>query len=173
MSPAPLGNKFAKGLKNSGKPPIFKDEAQLKRKINQYFNDHLPSEKTDEETGEKYIVNPSPLTITGLALYLGFESRQSFYDYEKKEEYSYIIKRARLAIESCYEEGLHYKTPTGSIFALKNMGWFDRQEFSGVDGKPLIPEHKLTPEERDAEIAILKEKLNADGHGTSKTKKSR
>jgi hypothetical protein len=136
---APKGNKFALGLKNSGKPLIFKDEKQLLNKIKHYFQEHLPFEKTDEESGEKYIVNPTPLTITGLALYLGFESRQSFYDYEKKEEYSYIIKRARLAIESCYEEGLHYKTPTGSIFALKNMGWFDRQELTGKEGTSLMP----------------------------------
>ena len=158
---APLGNKFAKGCKTSGKPPIFKNEVQLKRKINQYFNEHMPFEKENEESGEKYVVNPSPITITGLALYLGFASRQSLFDYEKHEEYSYIIKRARLAIESCYEENLTSKNPQGSIFALKNMGWFDRQELSGPDGKDLIPQ--LTEEERKARLAQLKDKLNADG----------
>lgn len=136
---APIGNKFAKGCKTSGKPPIFKSEAQLKRKINQYFNEHAPFEKENEETKETYIVNPSPITITGLALYLGFASRQSLFDYEKHQEYSYIIKRARLAIESCYEEKLTSKNPTGSIFALKNMGWYDRHEFSGPDGSLLMP----------------------------------
>lgn len=69
-----------------------------------------------------------PPTITGLALHLGFESRQSFYDYEKKDGFAYTVKRARLRIENMYEQNLHGTTATGSIFALKNMGWTDRQE---------------------------------------------
>ena len=125
------------GCKTSGKPPVFKSEAQLKRKISQYFNDHMPKEEIDKETNEKYTVYTSPITITGLALYLGFASRQSFYDYEKHEEYSYIIRRARLAIESFYEEKLISKSPQGSIFALKNMGWFDRQELTGEGGSAI------------------------------------
>jgi hypothetical protein len=36
---------------------------------------------------------PEHATITGLALFLGFESRNSLYDYESKEEFSGIIKR--------------------------------------------------------------------------------
>lgn len=68
-------------------------------------------------------------TITRLALALGFESRQSFYDYEKREEFSYIIKRARLEVEAGYEDGLREGgSPVGSIFALKNMGWRDKTE---------------------------------------------
>jgi hypothetical protein len=67
-------------------------------------------------------------TITGLAYYLGFASRQSFYDYEQREKFTYIVKRARLKIESVYEGRLFYKNPTGAIFGLKNMGWTDRQE---------------------------------------------
>lgn len=70
----------------------------------------------------------NPITITGLAYFLGFESRQSFYDYEKRPDFSYIIKRARLYVESMYELRLQGDKPTGSIFALKNMGWTDRQE---------------------------------------------
>lgn len=67
-------------------------------------------------------------TITMLAYELGFESRQSFYDYEgKSEEFSYIIKRARLLVEFGYEKQLQGERPTGAIFALKNMGWKDTQ----------------------------------------------
>jgi len=108
---APIGNKFAAGLTNSGKPPIIKSPEELQKKITAYF--------ANEEG--KY-------TITGLCLSLGFESRQSFYDYEKKKEYSYLVKRARMVIESYYEERLQCTTPAGSIFALKNMGWSDKSE---------------------------------------------
>lgn len=114
---APKGNKFALGLENSGRPPIYSDPENITKKISEYFES-----------------NPSHITITGLCLFLGFESRQSFYAYEKKEEFSYIIKRARMVIESVYEEGLHGKTPAGSIFALKNMDWHDKSEteLSGI-----------------------------------------
>jgi hypothetical protein len=87
------------------------------------------------------------ITITGLCVYLGFESRQSFYAYEEKEEYSYIIKKARLRVENYYEQCLQFGNVTGAIFPLKNMGWYDRQELTGKEGKDLIPARVLTKEE--------------------------
>ena len=74
--------------------------------------------------------NTGKLTITGLAYHLGFESRQSFYDYEKRENFSYTIKRARLFIENEYEKLLISNNTTGAIFALKNFGWTDKQEIA-------------------------------------------
>lgn len=79
-----------------------------------------------------------PYTITGLALALGFESRQSFYDYEKNPEFSYIVRKARLKVEQGYELRLFSGQPTGAIFALKNMGWKDKQEISSEDGSGLL-----------------------------------
>lgn len=82
-----------------------------------------------------------PLTITGVALALGFESRQSFYDYEENPAFSYIIKQARLRVENGYELSLRSVNVAGSIFALKNMGWKDKTEVDqNVDfkGKPTI-----------------------------------
>lgn len=79
----------------------------------------------------------NPPTVSGLALALGFESRQSFYDYEKNPIHSYTIRRARLAIEETYEQRLHGNTPTGAIFALKNFGWKDKQEVEHSGGVTL------------------------------------
>ena len=60
----------------------------------------------------------------GLALFLGFCSRQSIYDYKENQEYSYVLKRATLAVENSYEtNGTAF-----DIFALKNMGWKDKTE---------------------------------------------
>lgn len=88
--------------------------------------------KTDKELQEiidlYFIENPEYPTISGLALFLGFESRQSFYDYEKNEIHSYTIKRARLRIENSYEESLRKHGRSGDIFALKNFGWKDTQD---------------------------------------------
>ncbi len=104
------GNKYAIG-NHGGRPPVFSSPKEMSKKITAYFNKF-----------EKH-------TITGLCLFLGFESRQSFYDYVEKEEFSYIVKRARLVIENGYEERLSENGPTGAIFALKNMGWADKQEY--------------------------------------------
>lgn len=77
---------------------------------------------------EEYFAQDGKKTITGLAYHLGFESRQSLYDYEQMGQFSYIIKRAKMKVETMYEENLSGTTPTGSIFALKNMGWKDKTE---------------------------------------------
>ena len=136
---APLGNKFALGISNSGKPPIFNSEKEIEDKINAYFESLLNEDQT------QYTERP---TITGLALYLGFASRQSLYDYGKKEEYSYIIKRAKVVIEMSYEQMLLTKSATGAIFALKNMGWIDKSllDSTSSDGS-MSPKSPLTKEQ--------------------------
>ena len=100
-----------KDANRSGRPSLFKTPEELQSKIDEYFDDES--------------IKP---TISGLAYHLGFESRQSCYDYEKKDKYSYTIERARLRIESIYEGRLADNQAGGSIFALKNMGWKDKTE---------------------------------------------
>lgn len=67
-------------------------------------------------------------TVTGLSYHLGFESRQSMYDYKERPKFSYSIKRAVLYIESLHEENLYTTGAAGSIFWLKNRGWKDKTE---------------------------------------------
>lgn len=108
---AAKGNKYALGCTTNGRPAKFKTEEELQNKIIEFF-DYCKEEKEKP-------------TITGLTLYLGFESRSSLDDYcKRKQVFSYIIKRAKLAVENSYE--LHGETI--DIFALKNMGWKDKQE---------------------------------------------
>ncbi|PIF44313.1 DNA-packaging protein gp3 [Chryseobacterium sp. 52] len=145
--------KFAKGnsiaLGNSGgAPPIYSDPVEVKEKIDEYFEyikgefimkpgerysktknlDGTVTEVTETYEYEEWIRNPERPSVTGLAIFLGFESRQSMYDYEKKSVFSYIIKRGLLLIEDKYVGGLWLERPTGVIFALKNMGWSDKTE---------------------------------------------
>ena len=91
--------------------PFYETPEQMQVEIDRYLNDH-----------------DCDFTITGLALELGFCSRQSFYDYEEKENFSYTIKKARLHIERAYEKKLSGKEVGGAIFALKNLGWKDKSE---------------------------------------------
>ena len=71
---------------------------------------------------------PEPATISGLALFLGFSSRQAFDDYEQAGEFAPILKQGRLRVEAVYEKKLHQQSSAGAIFALKSMGWNERVE---------------------------------------------
>jgi len=111
-------------MTTTGRPLKYETEEELQEAVDAYF---LKCANADPQV---------PLTITGLAYELGFESRQSIYDYEKKGAFSYTIKRARLYIESSYEGNLHKGAPAGSIFALKNFGWRDQSIILEGDFEP-------------------------------------
>jgi hypothetical protein len=83
---------------------------------------------------EEYFETEKIPTWSGLALYLGFSSRDSLNDYKKKPGFSDPIKKALLRIESMYESNLQKQNPAGSIFALKNFGWKDKQEVEQSGG---------------------------------------
>ena len=98
----------------AGRPAIYNSPEELEEAIQRYFDER-------EKDGP-------PITISGMAYYLGFMTRQSIYDYKERPEYSEILQRATLYVESQYENKLSGTTPTGAIFALKNMGWKDKTE---------------------------------------------
>jgi len=98
------------------RPPKYATAEELDAKITEYFSD--PKKNSYKETP----------TITDLVLFLGFADRHSFYAYEAKAEFSNTIKKARNMIEREYETRLSGANCTGSIFALKNFGWVDKQE---------------------------------------------
>ncbi len=107
---APKGNKFALGLTTNGRPPTFATPEDLEKKCNEYL---------------VYCVeNEEKPTITGMTLFVGFCSRASWDDYDKRQDFSYIVKRAKMTIENSYE----VSGGTFDIFALKNMGWKDKTE---------------------------------------------
>ena len=127
-----------------GRPPIWDDAEAFDQKVEEYFSKHAQDE----------------VTWSGLARYLGFESRQSLEDYKKRDGFSYPIKKALLRIEEKYEKAM-MRQPAGSIFALKNFGWRDKQEIDhttkGETIKSEIDYSKLS-EQALREIASLTEK---------------
>jgi hypothetical protein len=90
--------------------PIWTDPIAFEKAVDEYF---------ENETSPKW---------SGLALHLGFASRQSLWEYGQKPQFSLPIKKALLRIEQQYEDHLLSKNATGAIFALKNFGWKDKQE---------------------------------------------
>jgi hypothetical protein len=114
-----------------GRPPIFTSPEEIQIKINEYFE----LCKTEKEF---------PNTAS-LAHYLGFATRQSLYDLQEKEDFSYTIKRAILRIEGRTVDKAISTSSSGAIFVLKNMGWHDKteQEHSGgLEVKYEIPTQK-------------------------------
>ena len=107
---APKGNKFALGLTTNGRPPTFATPEDLENKCNEYLIYCIDNEEKP--------------TITGMTLFVGFCSRASWDDYDKRQDFSYIVKRAKMTIENSYETS----ATTFDMFALKNMGWKDKSE---------------------------------------------
>jgi len=102
---------------SAGRPPIWDDPEAFDKKVDEYFD------KTEVPTW------------SGLALYLGFDSRSSLQNYKEKPEFLHTIKRALLRLEDLYEFRLNQaRNPTGAIFALKNFGWKDKQEVEQSGG---------------------------------------
>ena len=97
-----------------GRPRIYESVEDLEKRCDEYF-------ETCEENGDR------PL-LSGLAYFLGFADRSTLYEYRDREGFSYPIKRSIMRVEMAYENRLDSNNVTGSIFALKNMGWKDKSE---------------------------------------------
>ena len=106
-----------------GRPRKYKTVEDMRVAIESYF-DETPFEK---------------ITITGLALHLGFTSRHDLINYQGySEEFYHTIKTAKLFVENAYEQDLRSKGGSGPIFALKNFDWKDKHE---VDQKTSMTFH--------------------------------
>lgn len=154
MAKKTTGKAKEKVVNLGGAPPLYDNPETLQQKIDQYFDNGVATRQVIIGKGEnKQTLDVKVPTITGLCLFLGFESRQSFYDYEKRIEFSYTIKKARMRVEKEYEELLQWGNTTGAIFALKNLGWKDETFTDHTTGG-----EKIQP----AKIEFYTTKPNAD-----------
>lgn len=100
-----------------GRPLKFKTVEELQSAIDAYFADTPKDE----------------WTITGLALALD-TYRQTLVNYEHKDEFMDTVKKAKQRIENGYEIDLKKHGRSGTIFALKNFDWKDKQETDLTSG---------------------------------------
>tara|TARA_Y100001973_G_C5202120_1_gene338674 strand:+ start:1242 stop:1652 length:411 start_codon:yes stop_codon:yes gene_type:complete len=81
---------------------------------------------------EEYIsscTEESRPTRVGLFRFMGFKTKQSFFDYMKDPEYKDVLEEALFLIEGQYEQQLaNGRGDGGLVFALKQYGWADKQE---------------------------------------------
>ena len=116
----------------------FTTSNELMSRIDDYFNyiegvfdlngKSLTESKLPNSKQKIWIREPEPPTLTGLAIFLGFHSKKAFEKYEENGRFASFLKRGRLRIEDVYEKKLLLSSPSGAIFALKNMGWNDKTE---------------------------------------------
>lgn len=132
-----------------GRPPMYKTKEEIQEKIDKYFKDcegELLLDKEGNPIIDKYgnVVKTGvrPLTVTGLALALGFNSRQSLLNYQDKEEFMDTITRAKAKVEQYAEERLYDKDgANGAKFSLSNNfeGWKEKQQIEAdVNGEVTI-----------------------------------
>lgn len=94
------------------RPFLFKTQEALEARIKDYWHYCELHEK--------------PLTICGLAYYLGM-TRQTLYNYSKRDKFGDVICDARARIEMDMDERLQVagNATTGIIFSLKNNFQWD------------------------------------------------
>jgi len=95
----------------TGRPLKFQSVEELEVNINKYFKETLETE----------------WTWTGLALFLGC-TKETLKSYSEKPDFIRPLKNALLKVENGYEKDLKKYGKSGSIFALKNFDWKDKQE---------------------------------------------
>ena len=129
-----------------GRPRNYTDTAVMIKDIEEYFESCLPQPLLNPKTDKPYLDKNNnvimhqgdKLTITGLALALGFNSRQGLYDsIARNDDFSVIIKNAMTYVENGYEKLVQGNSPTGAIFVLKNMKWKDKTEVEASGGQEL------------------------------------
>ena len=96
-----------------GRKPTFTSAEEMQEKIDAYFASCEPELLRDgdgtpmlNKNGEPVYVGGRPMTIQGLALALGFISRQSLLNYKAKREFVDTVTRARLRVEQYAAERL-------------------------------------------------------------------
>lgn len=124
-------------VNKGGRPPMYKTKEEIQEKIDAYFEEckgrvlmNDDGEVIYDKHGIPLIVDVRPLTITGLALALGFNSRQALLNYQAKPEFNDTILRAKAKVEQYAEERLFDKDgANGAKFSLANNfeGWKEKQ----------------------------------------------
>lgn len=114
------------------RPLKYKTVAELEAAIDKYFEDcdghpllNNSGEAICDKHGEPIIVGIKPPTVTGLALALGFTTRQSLLNYQGRKQFLDTITRAKSRCEEYAESRLYDRNGSrGAEFSLKyNFKW--------------------------------------------------
>lgn len=112
-----VGNLYCLGGYNGGRPRLYTDPEVMYNKIAEYLN------WEDDQKGKD---GKGVYTLEGCALYLGFETVKSMYDYEQREPgFLYVINKFRLFLIHWNVQKLYWGgTYMGAQFWLRNHGGY-------------------------------------------------
>ncbi len=135
------------------KKKLFKNAAELEEKLEKYFNSLNPSYLYDDDgsiiydkSGCPVMSETKPATISSMAYYLGFSSKEEFMSLLKDKGLCDTVKKALLRAETHTELLLFDKTSsTGAKFIL--------QTDFGRDNESAVPDNR----EDNSGVVILAE----------------
>jgi hypothetical protein len=120
----------------AGRPLKYKTVDELQKAIDGYFKSCEGKVLKDDDGdpvydkyGEVIMVGVKPPTVTGLALSLGFTTRQALLNYQGKKQFVDTVTRAKSYIEEYAEQRLFDRDGVqGAKFSLANnfKGWSEK-----------------------------------------------
>ena len=141
-------------MAKQGRKPTYKTPEEMQTVIDKYFEECSgrpyimdDGEPLRDKSGNVILLFQHPPTVTGLALALGFTSRQELLNYQGKPAFVDTVTRAKARCEE-YTEGRLYDRDgaRGAEFSLKyNFRWEqsaqkDKDKGEDSSGVVLIPE---------------------------------
>jgi len=162
MEVATMAKSKTKAIKNVkpliGCPPMYKTPEEMQAAIDKYFADCDQVTPALDVNGNPMLYKgqpvllkePTPYTVTGLALALGFKSRQALINYQVKDAFNDAITRAKLKIEDYAAQRLYDKEGSnGAKFTLGcNYQWKDTQSIE-LTGKVSVEAYLKDCEDSD------------------------
>ena len=130
--------------------------------IEAYFEDCKEKPLTDEDgeiifdkRGNPVMIEERPPTVTGLALWLGFRSRQTLLNYQaRSKDFDDVLTMAKSKCEEFAERCLYDRNRvSGAKYSLENnfSGWGKKQKNSEKRSESELPRlyNALTQNEND------------------------
>jgi len=153
-----------------GMTPKYSDPDEMQYVIDAYFKECAGVLVKDEDGniitdkyGKEMYIKSHPPTVTGMALALGFTSRQALINYQAKKAFVDTVTRAKTRIEAYTEERLFDRDGVqGAKFSLANnfKGWSEKTDVNMNISK--------TQEEAEAEIKAALDDAKANSNGAGK-----
>lgn len=123
-----------------GRPPRYKSAGEMQVRVDEYFERcegellMVDGKPFLDKNGQPVMIGQRPPTVTGLALALGFHSRQTLLNYQAKQEFVDTVTRAKMRVEEYCERRLFDRDgQRGAEFSLRNNFRWVEEKNSGDD----------------------------------------
>jgi hypothetical protein len=120
------------------RPSFYANAAKMQEAVDAYFAScngtfikDDDGEYITDKAGNPFLFGGKPPTVTGLALALGFNSRQALLNYQGREAFNDTVTRAKAKIEEYAETRLFDRDGVqGAKFSLSNnfTGWAEKTD---------------------------------------------